>query len=93
MEKLRFSHFEGTMKNEVVPTSAPHKMAGNYFSAKKNFLHTSYACFFHQKNFQTSMTSGSAGLRKNMRDPPPYRAVLELGSLNVLKNILYQKSL
>ena len=80
MEKLRFSHFEGTMKNEVVPTSAPHKMAGNYFSAKKNFLHTSYACFFHQKNFQTSMTSGSAGLRKNMRDPP-YRAVLELGSL------------
>ena len=72
------------MKNEVVPTSAPHKMAGNYFSAKKNFLHTSYACFFHQKNFQTSMTSGSAGLRKNMRDPPPYRAVLELGSLSPL---------
>ena len=71
MEKLRFSHFEGTMKNEVVPTSAPHKMAGNYFSAKKIFLHTSYACFFHQNNFQTSMTSGSAGLRKNMRDPPP----------------------
>ena len=71
MEKLRFSHFEGTMKNEVVPTSAPHKMAGNYFLAKKNFLHTSYACFFYQKNFQTSMTSGSAGLRKNTRDPPP----------------------
>ena len=71
MEKLRFSHFGGTMKNEVVPTSAPHKIAGNYFSAEKNFLLTSYACFFHQKNFQMSMTSRSAGLRKNVRDPPP----------------------
>ena len=58
------------MKNEVVQTSAPHKMAGNYFSAQKNVLPTSYACFFYQKHFQTSMTSRSAGLRKNMRNPP-----------------------
>ena len=81
------------MKNEVVPTSAPHKMAGNYFSAKKNFLHTSYACFFYQKNFQTSMTSGSAGLRKNMRDPPPPPTALfwNFGSLihKVMKNIIF----
>ena len=79
MEKLRFSHFGGTIKNEVVPTSAPHKIAGNYFSGKKKFL--PIACFFHQKNFQTSMTSRSAGLRKNVRDPPPYLPVLESGSL------------
>ena len=59
------------MKNEVVPTSVPRKMAGDYFSAKKIFFHSSYAFFFHQKNFETSMTSESAGLRKNMRDPPP----------------------
>ena len=46
------------MKNEVVPTSAPHKMARDYFSTKQNFFHSSYAFFFHQKNFEISMTYG-----------------------------------
>ena len=51
MEKLRFSHFGGTMKNEVVPTSAPHKIAGNYFSAEKKIFAHVLCMFLPPKRF------------------------------------------
>ena len=61
---------EDTIKNEVFPTSKCHKMAKNNFFIKKVFSHLCYVFLSNQKNFQTSTTSGSAALRKNMRPLP-----------------------
>ena len=69
-KKSIFVQFWGTIKNEVFPTSKPHKMTKNDFFIKKKIPPRYYAYINHQKNFQSGLTSGSAGLRKNMRDPP-----------------------
>ena len=82
-KKSIFVQFWGTIKNEVFQTSKPHKMTKNNFFIKKKIPLRYYAYMNHQKKFQSGLTSGSAGLRKNMRDPPPpYRHVLEFGSLS-----------
>ena len=70
-KKSIFVQFWGTIKNEVFPTSKPHKMTKNDCFIKKKIPPRYYAYINHQKNFQSGLTSGSAGLRKNMRDPPP----------------------
>ena len=57
-------------KNEVFSTSEASRRAKNDFVFKKKFLPKYYACLLPQKNFQTYMTSGSAGLRKNVPTPP-----------------------
>ena len=44
-------------------------MAKNDFFCKKKFSHVYCAYFRPQTNFEPSVTSGSAGVRKNMRDP------------------------
>ena len=99
-KKSIFVQFWGTIKNEVFPTSKPHKMTKNDFFIKKKIPPRYYAYINHQKNFQSGLTSESAGLRKNMRDPPPYRHVLESGSLNPkgwsinsINNLNYQKTI
>ena len=69
-KKSIFVQFWGTIKNEVFPTSKPHKMTKNDFFIKKKIPPRYYAYINHQKNFQSGLTSESAGLRKNMRDPP-----------------------
>ena len=47
-------------------TSNHHKMTKNDFFFKKNFSHVYCAYFRPQTNFEPSVTSGSAGIRKNM---------------------------
>ena len=65
--------------NEVFQLQSLTKWRKKFLDQKK-IPPRYYAYMNHQKIFQSGLTSGSAGLRKNMRDPP-YRHVLESGSL------------
>ena len=58
-QKTKFFNFRAS-QNEEKTFLDQKKIPPRYY----------YAYMNHQKIFQSGLTSGSAGLRKNMRDPP-----------------------
>ena len=58
-------------KMKFFQLQSPTKWPKMIFSSKKKFRPGIMHTWTTKKIFQSGLTSGSAGLRKNMRDPPP----------------------
>ena len=81
-QKWSFSNFKAPQNDQ------------KWFFHQKKIPPRYYAYINHQKNFQSGLTSGSAGLRKNMRDLPlPTRFGVRFFRCNNMKGwiMLYWK--
>ena len=80
-KKSIFVQFWGTIKNEVFPTSKPHKMTKNDCFIKKKIPPRYYAYINPPKKFSEWSDVWKCWAKKKHAWPPPYRHVLESGSL------------